>query len=96
MDANFACLCENVNNFSKDGIFASDTFFRFFAPLLLTPQTPPVFFTLQYGIKVTPATIFDAPYVLDEILGNETELEILEQTSDTGGQIERIFGAYCR
>jgi hypothetical protein len=24
MDANFAGLCENVNNFSKDGIFASD------------------------------------------------------------------------
>jgi len=25
MDGNFAGLCENVNNFSKDGIFASDT-----------------------------------------------------------------------
>jgi len=24
MDANFADLCENVNNFSKDGIFESD------------------------------------------------------------------------
>ena len=24
MDANFADLCENVNNFSKDAIFASD------------------------------------------------------------------------
>jgi hypothetical protein len=24
MDADFADLCENVNNFSKDGIFASD------------------------------------------------------------------------
>ena len=24
MDANFAGLCENVNNFNKDGIFASD------------------------------------------------------------------------
>jgi hypothetical protein len=24
MDADFAGLCENVNNFSKDGIFASD------------------------------------------------------------------------
>jgi hypothetical protein len=24
MDGNFAGLCENVNNFSKDGIFASD------------------------------------------------------------------------
>jgi hypothetical protein len=24
MDANYAGLCENVNNFSKDGIFASD------------------------------------------------------------------------
>ena len=27
MDANFAGLCENVNNFSKDGIFASDSDF---------------------------------------------------------------------
>ena len=25
MDANFAGLCENVNNFSEDGIFASDS-----------------------------------------------------------------------
>lgn len=25
MDADFAGLCENVNNFSKDEIFASDT-----------------------------------------------------------------------
>ena len=27
MDANFAGLCENVNDFSMDEIFASDTFF---------------------------------------------------------------------
>jgi hypothetical protein len=25
MDANFTGLCENVNNFSEDGIFANDT-----------------------------------------------------------------------
>ncbi len=48
----------------------------------------------QYGIKVTPSTILDAPYVLDEILGNETDLEILEHTTDTAGQTERIFGAF--
>ena len=26
MDTDFASLCENVNNFSKDGIFASDKY----------------------------------------------------------------------
>ena len=30
MDANFAGLCENVNNFSKDGIFASDNLLSYF------------------------------------------------------------------
>ena len=48
----------------------------------------------QYGIKVTPSTMLDAPYVLDEILGNETDLEILEHTTDTAGQTEKIFGAF--
>ena len=28
MDADFADLCENINDFSKDGIFASDTILR--------------------------------------------------------------------
>src|SRR5438132_9710346 len=37
----------------------------------------------QYGTKVIPATVRDAPFVLDEILDNETELPILEHTTDT-------------
>ena len=48
----------------------------------------------QYGIKVTPATMLDAPYILDEIIGNETELEILEHTTDTAGRTERNFGMF--
>jgi len=48
----------------------------------------------QYGIKVTPSTMRDAPFVLDEIMGNETELEILEHTTDTSGNTERIFAAF--
>ncbi len=48
----------------------------------------------QYGIKVLPATTRDAPFVLDEIFGNETELEIAEHTVDTAGQTERIFGVF--
>jgi TnpA family transposase len=48
----------------------------------------------QYGIKVLPATTRDAPFVLDEIYGNETELEIGEHTVDTAGQTEKIFGIF--
>ncbi|MGD9324164.1 MAG: Tn3 family transposase, partial [Desulfobacterales bacterium] len=48
----------------------------------------------QYGIKVLPATTRDAPFVLDEIYGNETELEIGEHTVDTAGQTEKIFGVF--
>ncbi|MBI3304612.1 MAG: Tn3 family transposase [Deltaproteobacteria bacterium] len=39
----------------------------------------------QYGTKVIPATIRDATYVLDAILDNETELAIVEHTTDTAG-----------
>lgn len=48
----------------------------------------------QYGIKVLPATTRDAPFVLDEIYGNETELEIGEHTVDTAGQTEKVFGTF--
>jgi len=48
----------------------------------------------QYGIKVLPATTRDAPFVLDEIYGNETELEICEHTVDTAGQTEKVFGTF--
>ncbi len=39
----------------------------------------------QYGTKVISSTVRDATYVLDEILDNETELNILEHTTDTAG-----------
>jgi TnpA family transposase len=48
----------------------------------------------QYGTKVIPATIRDATYVLDEILDNETELPIVEHTTDTAGYTEIIFALF--
>jgi TnpA family transposase len=48
----------------------------------------------QYGTKVVPATIRDATYVLDEILDNETELPILEHTTDTTGYTELVFALF--
>lgn len=39
----------------------------------------------QYGTKVISSTVRDATYVLDEILNNETDLTILEHTTDTAG-----------
>ena len=45
----------------------------------------------QYGTKVIPSTVRDATYVLDGILGNETDLPILEHTVDTHGFTETIF-----
>jgi len=44
----------------------------------------------QYGTKVIPTTARDATYVLDEILKNETELQILEHTTDTAGHTEIV------
>lgn len=41
-----------------------------------------------------PATVRDAPYVLDAICDNETELEILEHTTDTAGYTEIVFGLF--
>ena len=48
----------------------------------------------QYGTKVIPATVRDATYVLDEILDNETELPIMEHTTDTSGYTEVIFALF--
>jgi TnpA family transposase len=48
----------------------------------------------QYGTKVIPSTVRDATYVLDEILNNETELEIQEHTTDTAGYTEIVFGLF--
>lgn len=48
----------------------------------------------QYGTKVTPTTVRDATYVLDEILDNETELPILEHTTDTAGYTDLIFALF--
>jgi TnpA family transposase len=48
----------------------------------------------QYGTKVIPATVRDATYVLDEILDNETELPIVEHTTDTAGYTELVFALF--
>lgn len=48
----------------------------------------------QYGSKPIPATVRDATYVLDEILNNETELPIMEHTTDTAGYTELIFALF--
>jgi hypothetical protein len=48
----------------------------------------------QYGSKLVPTTLRDATYVLDEILNNETELPILEHTTDTAGYTELVFALF--
>ncbi len=48
----------------------------------------------QYGSKVIASTERDAMYVLDEILNNETELNILEHTTDTSGYTDIVFGLF--
>ena len=48
----------------------------------------------QYGTKIIPSNIRDARYVLDEILNNETDLDIQEHTTDTAGYTEMIFGLF--
>jgi TnpA family transposase len=40
------------------------------------------------------ATVRDASYVLDEILDNESELPILEHTTDTAGYTEIVFALF--
>lgn len=48
----------------------------------------------QFGSKVIASTERDAMYVLDEILNNETELNILEHTTDTSGYTDLVFGLF--
>jgi len=48
----------------------------------------------QYGTKVIPAAVRDATYVLDEILDNETELPIVEHTTNTSGYTEIVFALF--
>ena len=48
----------------------------------------------QYGSKVITSTERDATYVLDEILANETDLEILEHTTDTHGYTDLLFALF--
>ena len=47
-----------------------------------------------YGGKTIVSTVRDATYVLDEILANETELPILEHTTDTSGYTEIVFALF--
>jgi TnpA family transposase len=48
----------------------------------------------QYASKPIPTTDRDATYVLDEIENNETELPILELTTDTAGYTELMFALF--
>ena len=48
----------------------------------------------QYGSKVILSTVRDASYVLDEILDNQTDLPILEHTTDTAGYTEIVFALF--
>lgn len=48
----------------------------------------------QYRNRVIPTTVRDATYVLNGILDNETELAIVEHTTDTAGYTEVIFALF--
>lgn len=48
----------------------------------------------QYSSKVIASTERDATYLLDEILGNETELVIVEHATDTHGYTDLVFGLF--
>lgn len=48
----------------------------------------------QYATLVTPPTHGEAAYTLDKILDNETELDIKEHTTDTGGYTDLIFALF--
>ena len=48
----------------------------------------------QYGSKPIPSSHRDATYLLDEIENNETELPILELTTDTAGYTELMFALF--
>ena len=48
----------------------------------------------QFGTKPIRPTMRDSTYVLDEILGNESELPLLNHTVDTGGFTEVDFALF--
>lgn len=48
----------------------------------------------QFGSKVITSTVRDATYVLDGILDNETELDIIEHTTDTTGYTDLVFALF--
>ncbi|HIG74801.1 MAG TPA: Tn3 family transposase [Bacteroidetes bacterium] len=48
----------------------------------------------QYGTKVISTTVRDATYVLDEILDNETDLDVLEHTTDHAGYTDLVFALF--
>ncbi|MEV5543700.1 Tn3 family transposase [Saccharopolyspora shandongensis] len=48
-----------------------------------------------YGTKVIPVTDREAVYVLDEILGNATDLPISEHATDTAGQTLTVFSLFA-
>ncbi len=48
----------------------------------------------QFGSSVKPPLIRDSTYVLDGLLDNETELNILEHTTDTAGYTYLVFGLF--
>jgi TnpA family transposase len=48
----------------------------------------------QYDTKVISSTIRDATNVRDAILDNETDLSILEHTTDTAGYTDIVFGLF--
>ena len=48
----------------------------------------------QYGSKTVPSITREATYVLDAILDNETELEIMEHTTDTTGYTELVYAFF--
>jgi len=48
----------------------------------------------QYGTLVTPPTHGEAAYTLDKILDNESDLDIEEHTTDTGGYTDLLFALF--
>jgi TnpA family transposase len=48
----------------------------------------------QFGSRVIVSTDRDALYILDALMDNETELPLLEHTSDTAGFTDLIFGLF--
>ena len=44
-----------------------------------------------FAIQTIPATVSEAPYILDGLLMNETGKRIREQYADTGGFTDHVF-----